>query len=100
MQSSARPNAQRVDWRSSILCGVMLGVLDNDLWKWDPSAVARALSHPMALAEAWAQGQGHVVFGLMLLVGMFADALIQRCWRWIAPDWRIYPALATAWQWP
>ena len=93
MQSSDRPNAQRVDWRSSIHCGVMLGVVDNDLWKWDPSAVARALSHPMALTEAWAQGQGHVVFGLMLLVGMFADALIQRRWRWVAPDWRDLPRL-------
>ena len=68
-------------------------MLDNDLWKWDPSAVARALSHPMALTEARAQGQVHVVFGLMLLVGMFADALIQRRWRWVAPDWRDLPRL-------
>ena len=93
LRPSTGPDQQQVDWRSSILCGVMLGVLDNDLWKWDPSAVARALSQPMALVQAWQQGQGHVVFGLMLLVGMFADALIQRRWRWVAPDWRDLPRL-------
>lgn len=93
LRPSTGPDQQQVDWRSSILCGVMLGVLDNDLWKWDPSAVARALSQPMALVQAWQQGQGHVVFGLMLLVGMFADALIQRRWRWVAPGWRDLPRL-------
>ena len=93
LRPSAGTERQLVDWRSSILCGVMLGVLDNDLWKWDPSAVARALSQPMALLQAWQQGRGHVVFGLMLLAGMFADALLQRRWHWRTPGWRDLPHL-------
>lgn len=83
-----------VKWGASLACGVMLALLDNDLWKWDPSSLAKAFAHPMGLWQAWQQGQGQVVFGLMLLAGMFVDGLLQKRLRWLIPSWCDWPRIA------
>jgi uncharacterized membrane protein YedE/YeeE len=72
----------------------MLALLDNDLWKWDPSSLAKAFAHPLVLWQAWQQGQGQVVFGLLLLAGMFVDGLLQKRLHWLIPNWRDWPRIA------
>lgn len=78
-----------LNWRAALVCGVMLGVLDNDLWRWDPSSLARALAHPATLAMT-----GHGLFGLMLLVGMAADAQLQHRFSLTLPRCRDLPRVA------
>jgi hypothetical protein len=83
-----------VKWRASLACGVMLALLDNDLWNWDPSSLAKAFAHPLGLWQAWQQGQGQVVFGLMMLVGMFIDGLLQKRLCLVIASWSDWPRIA------
>jgi hypothetical protein len=74
-----------VAWRASIACGAMLALIDNDLWRWDPSSLARALAQPLALAESLQRRDPLPLLGLMLLAGMAAEALLQRRYRIALP---------------
>lgn len=67
-----------VAWRASIACGAMLALIDNDLWRWDPSSLARALAQPDVLAESLQRRDFVPLLGLVLLAGMAAEALVRR----------------------
>lgn len=77
----AAPGGSGVCWRASIACGVMLGLVDNDLWRWDPSSLARTLAHPLALADSWQRRDPAPLLPLVLLAGMAANSLWQRSGR-------------------
>lgn len=74
-----------VAWRASIACGAMLALVDNDLWRWDPSSLARALAQPLALAESLQRRDPLPLLGLVLLAGMAAEVLLQRRYRITVP---------------
>jgi hypothetical protein len=74
-----------VAWRASIACGAMLALIDNDLWRWDPSSLARALAQPLALAESLQQRDPVPLLGLVLLAGMAVEVLLQRRYRLTLP---------------
>lgn len=79
------PAGAGVAWRASIACGAMLALIDNDLWRWDPSSLARALAHPLALADSLQRRDPVPLLGLVLLAGMAAEALIQHRSRITVP---------------
>lgn len=70
-----------VAWRASIACGALLALIDNDLWRWDPSSLARVLAQPQALAESLQRRDPLPLLGLVLLAGMAAEVLVQRRFR-------------------
>ncbi len=74
-----------VAWRASIACGALLALIDNDLWRWDPSSLARVLAHPLDLAESLQRRDPLPLLGLVLLAGMAAEALLQRRYRIALP---------------
>ena len=74
-----------VAWRSSIACGAMLALVDNDLWHWDPSSLAHALADPLVLAESLKRRDPLPLLGLVLLAGMAAEALLGRRFRITCP---------------
>lgn len=78
-----------VDWRATWVCGLLLGVIDNDLWRWDPSALARALSHPLALVHSGVTP----LLGFALLLGMALDAVRQRQFVLRGPSFHAWPRL-------
>lgn len=75
------------DWKASWLCGVLLGLLDNDLWHWDPSSLARALAHPTLLKQSLAQFGFTPLLGVVLLLGIALESVLTGQWRWRLPDW-------------
>lgn len=79
------PAVAGVAWRASLACGAMLALIDNDLWRWDPSSLARALAQPLALAESLQRRDPVPLLGLVLLAGMAAEALVQRRSRITVP---------------
>ena len=79
------PAVAGVAWRASIACGAMLALIDNDLWRWDPSSLARALAQPLALAQSLQQRDPVPLLGLVLLAGMAAEVLLQRRYRVTLP---------------
>ena len=76
-EPSAAASPASIDWRASVACGLMLGFVDNDLWLWNPSALARQLAHPHLLALHWGEGGAASLLGLVLLLGMALNALLQ-----------------------
>lgn len=79
------PALAGVAWRASIACGAMLALIDNDLWRWDPSSLARSLAQPLALAESLQRGDPAPLLGLVLLAGMAAEALVMHRSRITVP---------------
>lgn len=79
------PAVAGVAWRASLACGAMLALIDNDLWRWDPSSLARALAQPLALAESLQRRDPVPLLGLVLLAGMAAEPLVQRRSRITVP---------------
>jgi hypothetical protein len=77
-QASGARSGDGVAWRASIACGAMLALVDNDLWSWDPSSLARALAQPLALADSLQRRDPAPLLGLVLLTGMAAEALLRR----------------------
>lgn len=86
VSASGSPPGEGVAWRASIACGAILALIDNDLWRWDPSSLARALAHPLALAESLQRRDPAPLLGLVLLAGMAAEALVQRRSRITVPS--------------
>jgi hypothetical protein len=79
------PGVEGVAWRASIACGAMLALIDNDLWRWDPSSLARALAQPQVLVESLQRRDPVPLLSLVLLAGMAAEALVQRRCRITLP---------------
>jgi hypothetical protein len=79
------PERQPVHWRISIVCGGLLALVDHDQWPWDPSALARALAHPLNLAASWHRHDLSALLALVLLAGMAAEALRQRRLQLVLP---------------
>jgi hypothetical protein len=75
------PAGEGVAWRASIACGALLALIDNDLWRWDPSSLARALAQPLALVESLQRRDPLPLLGVVLLAGMAAEVLLQRSYR-------------------
>lgn len=82
---SGSPALEGVAWRASIACGAMLALIDNDIWRWDPSSLARSLAQPLALADSLQRRDPVPLLGLVLLAGMAAEALVQRRSRITVP---------------
>ncbi|MEI8252044.1 MAG: YeeE/YedE thiosulfate transporter family protein [Synechococcus sp. ELA057] len=62
----------RVAWPASLACGALLALVDNDLWRWDPSSLALAVANHL-------RGQTTApLLGLMLLAGMATESLLRR----------------------
>jgi hypothetical protein len=85
-----------IQWRSSMGCGLMMAMLDNDHWAWAPSALASTLAHPISGATPWA--------GLLLITGMVIGSVYSGrfavrlprwsdCWRF---PWGIGMAMGAA----
>jgi hypothetical protein len=76
---------ERVAWRASVTCGALLALIDNDLWRWDPSSLARAMAHPLELVASLQRRDPLPLLGLLLLAGMASEALLQRRYRIALP---------------
>lgn len=80
------PSGSGVQWRASIACGAMLGLIDNDLWRWDPSSLAQGFAGRLALLNGWQHPAMGKPLGLLLIAGMACDALMQGRWRLVLPS--------------
>lgn len=85
-QPSGSPAGDGVAWRASIACGAMLALIDNDLWRWDPSSLARALAQPLALVDSLQHQDPAPLLGLVLLAGMAGEALVRRRFQLTLPQ--------------